>query len=131
MAKIRISASISEKVKQEAIIVAQKRGLKFSQLIERALINEINRKSDNGIKAELEDIKEYINGKIARLDVLSEENIEIKDIDYYINEINEIHNIIGYVSYGVIEANAKKAGVSTEELIKAINSKGFDFNITD
>ena len=40
MAKIRISASISEKVKQEAIIVAQKRGLKFSQLIERALINK-------------------------------------------------------------------------------------------
>lgn len=131
MAKVNVSARINEKVKAQTDILCKKKQVTFSKLVEVALIHELNKQDDNGVLAELEDIQEYIQNKIndltpATVDV---EPIEIKGVEYHIEELKNLHNMFGYISVDVVESHAKQLGVPFEEFIQVLNKNEFEFRI--
>ena len=103
--------------------------------METALIHELNRNNkENGTYAVLDDIKEYIEEKIDNLNIIIEDTTEkiiTKDVDYYVNELKEIHRLFGFVSAEAVAAHAKKAGVSYVDFKNILDKDDFVYNITN
>lgn len=124
-----ISAKIRENVHKQATIVAKKNNMSFSRYIEIALIHEMNGENrDNGILAELEDIKQIVQMKIDNLSIVTEEPSDFRDEQWYINDLRRVNDAVGHVDLKMVENYATECGMTMAELIQKIYSMGIYLN---
>ena len=129
MVNVKISANINNNVSEQAKIVAKKRHMTFSKLVEVALVHEMNNNNDdNGTVAELKDIRQYITDKIDDLTPVETnvDTIEVKDINYYVNDLKELQRLFGFVSGDAVMVRVKQSGVPFEEFKKVILDNGIE-----
>ena len=126
-----ISAKIRESIHKQAKLVAKKNSISFSRYVEVALIHEMNKENrDNGILAELEDIKENIQGRIDNLSIVAEEPSDFKDEEWYINDLQRVNTVVGHVDSTMVEKYARECGMTMEELIQKMYKRGIVLNYT-
>ena len=128
MVNVKISASINNNVSEQAKIVAKKRKMTFSKLVEVSLIREMNNNTDNGILAELTDIQQYVQNKIDDLTPVEDgvDTFEIKDLKYYVEDLKDLQRVFGYVSGDAVMVRVNQSGIPFEDLKKALVDEGIE-----
>ena len=125
--KKSFSARITENVLTTAKKDAKNKGFdNFSKYVEQALIHEINYGNDTQAVYELQEIRNTIDKRLEILNSSTVKNeLEVKPLEYYIEEVNNIYNANGYIVIGVINRFAKKCGMSSDEFRQVLFDNGF------
>ena len=120
MARETVAVRLPADLIQELTAAAKKRGLTKTKLIEISIIHELNRNTESGGTYELKQLKKVIEKRINELEPAPVDT-EIKTINYYVSEVEQLQAARGYVTREAVERISREAGLTFKEFLKLLH----------